>query len=126
MSMKRDFPIGRLLTGFVLVAGAFLFFAFGENRLLASVAGGWGVLFLISAALNRTEFGQLLGTSGRDERQLRVEAIASQNAFMAVVVAAVAIVASDPEWTAPGTAALVMISGMAVYLGSLAYGAARK
>lgn len=124
--MKSDFPIGRLLVGAVLIVGAFVLLARDENALLASVAAAWGVLFWISAAFYRTELGALLATAHRDERQSRLETNASQNAFLVVLAAAVAIVALEPAWSSTGTAALIMTAGMVVYLGSLAYGAVRK
>ena len=126
MSTKSDFPIGRLLVGSVLLVSALLLLARHENALLASVAAAWGVLFWISAAFYRTELGALLATAHRDERQSRLETNASQNAFLVVLAAAVAIVALEPAWSSTGTAALIMTAGMAVYLGSLAYGVVRK
>lgn len=126
MSKKSDFPIRRLLVGSIFIAGALLLLARHENPLLASVAAAWGVLFWVSAAFYRTELGALLATAQRDERQSRLETNSSQNAFMVVLAAAVAIVALEPAWSSTGTAALIMTTGMAVYLGSLAYGAVRK
>jgi len=126
MSTKSSLPIGRLLTGALLLALAFLSPARQLNPLLAWVAAAWGALFWISAALYRTEFGHLLATARRDERQSRLDTIGSQLAFLVVVILSVMIVALRPAWSSSITAALVMSAGLLAYMGGLAYGAARK
>jgi phosphatidylglycerophosphate synthase len=126
MSTESKFPIRRLVVGLALAACAFVPAVRNGNPLLTAVAAVWGSLFVISAVLHRTEFGELLATVHRDERQSRLEASASQSAFVAVLAGAVATIVLRPSWPAANLAALLMLAGVVVYIGSLAVGVARK